>query len=50
MLHGLGTGTDISSPWFLLVNLVCLFAVGGAILYRLDRGPARGPALLTADL
>lgn len=48
MLHGLGTGTDISSPWFLAVNLACLLTLAFAVFYRLDRGPALGPSLLPA--
>lgn len=39
VLHGLGTGTDAWSGWFLALTLVCLAAVGFAATMRLLTPP-----------
>src|ERR1700694_1394040 len=39
VIHGLGTGTDAFSPWFLFLTVVCAGAVVVALGYRLMLGP-----------
>jgi predicted ferric reductase len=38
VVHGLGTGTDAWSAWFFTLTLVCVAAVGFAVVYRLVAG------------
>jgi methionine sulfoxide reductase heme-binding subunit len=39
VLHGLGTGTDVRTMWFLAVDALCVVAVGAAIvMWRLTHG------------
>lgn len=38
--HSIGTGTDSASPWLLPIVVVCVAAVGVAVLWRLGSGPA----------
>jgi sulfoxide reductase heme-binding subunit YedZ len=38
VVHGLGTGTDSWSPWFLAVTVVCVLVVGSSVTYRLVAG------------
>ena len=38
LLHGLGTGSDVSSTWLLALSIVCLLAVLAAILVRVADG------------
>jgi len=37
--HGLGTGTDVWSAWFMVLTAVCIAAVVGAAGYRFLAGP-----------
>jgi sulfoxide reductase heme-binding subunit YedZ len=37
--HGIGTGTDGTSIWMLVIDAVCVAAVGGALLWRLVAAP-----------
>jgi methionine sulfoxide reductase heme-binding subunit len=39
VIHGLGTGSDVWSPWSLVLTAVCVGAVVAAIGYRLMAGP-----------
>jgi hypothetical protein len=48
-LHGLATGTDRSSWWFLALTAVCVAAVGAATVLRIT-GFRPGPALRHAPL
>ena len=41
LLHGIGMGSDTATNWMLLVNLACLAAVGGALVWRLGSGDPR---------
>ena len=46
VVHGLGTGTDTLSPWFLVLTVICIGAVLIALGYRLMAGspdPLMGP-------
>jgi sulfoxide reductase heme-binding subunit YedZ len=40
VLHGIGTGTDNTALWMVVIDIVCLAAVGGALLWRLIAAPA----------
>jgi hypothetical protein len=42
MFHGLGTGTDASSTWMLLLSALCLAAVVGAIGWRVLAATPQG--------
>ena len=42
VIHGLGTGTDAWSVWFIALTCVCVAAVGFATVYRLLT-PAKDP-------
>ncbi len=42
MFHGLGTGTDASSTWMLLLSAICLVAVVTAIGWRVGAATPRG--------
>jgi methionine sulfoxide reductase heme-binding subunit len=47
--HGLGTGTDTKLPWLLAIDALCVLAVAGALLWRLQAmapGAARTAAVL----
>jgi methionine sulfoxide reductase heme-binding subunit len=46
VIHGFGTGTDTWSAWMLIINVVCITAVGGAVAARLLM---RSPDPLAAD-
>jgi DMSO/TMAO reductase YedYZ heme-binding membrane subunit len=52
LVHGLGTGSDTTTGWVLLVSLGCLGAVLAAVWWRLwksrNAGPAYTPALTAA--
>jgi DMSO/TMAO reductase YedYZ heme-binding membrane subunit len=60
MLHGFGTGTDAGSPWLLVIQAACIFAVGSAAFARLamprvdplaaDRGRFRASAWRRIEL
>jgi methionine sulfoxide reductase heme-binding subunit len=39
VLHGIGTGTDNTSLWMLVIDGVCVAAVGGALVWRLVAAP-----------
>jgi methionine sulfoxide reductase heme-binding subunit len=43
-LHGIGSGTDRSSPWLLALYVLAVSSVGGAIVWRLLR--SRAPQLI----
>lgn len=38
LLHGIGMGSDVATPWLLGVELACIAAVGLAITWRLLAG------------
>jgi methionine sulfoxide reductase heme-binding subunit len=38
LVHGLGAGTDAFAPWLLAIQLACLAAVGGALVWRIAAG------------
>ncbi len=38
LLHGLGTGSDASSTWLLVLSVVCMFALLAAVLTRVIVG------------
>lgn len=40
VLHGIGTGTDNTALWLVVIDIVCLAAVGGALLWRMIAAPA----------
>jgi sulfoxide reductase heme-binding subunit YedZ len=40
VLHGVGTGTDAWSFWMLVVDAVCVLAVGSSVIARLTQPPA----------
>jgi sulfoxide reductase heme-binding subunit YedZ len=40
VLHGIGTGTDNTALWMLVIDIVCVAAVGGALLWRMIAAPA----------
>lgn len=40
VIHGLGTGTDAWSVWFMVLTFVCCVAVGAAVAFRLFSPPA----------
>jgi sulfoxide reductase heme-binding subunit YedZ len=40
VLHGIGTGTDNTALWMVVIDIVCLAAVGSALLWRLIAAPA----------
>jgi methionine sulfoxide reductase heme-binding subunit len=42
VVHGLGTGTDAWSVWFMALTFVCIVAVGAAVAFRVF-APARDP-------
>jgi predicted ferric reductase len=42
LLHGLGTGSDATRPWMLILEVVCVGAVLGATIVRLATGRASG--------
>jgi sulfoxide reductase heme-binding subunit YedZ len=46
VLHSFGTGTDALSAWMLVIDVVCIVAVGGAVAARLL---TRSPDPLAAD-
>jgi predicted ferric reductase len=39
VVHGLGTGSDTKSSWLLIINAVCVAAVGGAVIARVFDPP-----------
>ncbi|HEY3959460.1 MAG TPA: ferric reductase-like transmembrane domain-containing protein [Solirubrobacteraceae bacterium] len=41
LLHGLGTGSDVTSAWLLALSLACVAMVAGAVLVRVLTGPER---------
>jgi len=41
LLHTLGTGSDVRSPWALLLGLGCVVAVVGALVWRLSDAARR---------
>jgi methionine sulfoxide reductase heme-binding subunit len=50
LLHGFGTGSDVSSTWLLALSVLCLLAVLAAVIVRVADGwpehlPRRGAAL-----
>ncbi len=40
VLHGIGSGTDSTALWMVVIDVVCVAAVGGALLWRLIAAPA----------
>lgn len=48
MLHTLGTGSDVRSPWALVLSLGCVGAVVFAIVWRLTSEQPRVPRVLRA--
>jgi methionine sulfoxide reductase heme-binding subunit len=40
VLHGIGTGTDNTALWMVVIDIVCVAAVGGALLWRMIAAPA----------
>jgi sulfoxide reductase heme-binding subunit YedZ len=40
VLHGIGTGTDNTALWMVVIDIVCVGAVGGALLWRMIAAPA----------
>ena len=40
VIHGFGTGTDVLSAWFMVLAIICVFAVALAIIARLLQPPA----------
>jgi sulfoxide reductase heme-binding subunit YedZ len=38
LLHGIGMGSDVATPWLLGVELACIAAVGAAVSWRLLAG------------
>jgi predicted ferric reductase len=42
IVHGFGTGTDVLSAWFMVLAIICVFAVALAIIIRLMQ-PAADP-------
>jgi methionine sulfoxide reductase heme-binding subunit len=40
VLHGIGTGTDNTALWMVVIDIVCVAAVGGALLWRMVAAPA----------
>ncbi len=53
LLHGFGTGSDVSSTWLLALSVACLLAVLAAVIVRVADGwpehlPRRGMALGSA--
>jgi methionine sulfoxide reductase heme-binding subunit len=43
LVHGLGTGTDVRTPWMLLLVAGCVFVVVTAVLWRVGRLPMPTP-------
>ena len=39
VIHGIGTGTDGTAPWMLVIDVVCVGAVAAALLWRLVAAP-----------
>jgi methionine sulfoxide reductase heme-binding subunit len=39
VLHGIGTGTDGTAIWMLVIDAVCVAAVGAALVWRLAGAP-----------
>ena len=39
VIHGIGTGTDGRATWMLAIDVACLAAVAGALLWRLVAAP-----------
>jgi sulfoxide reductase heme-binding subunit YedZ len=39
VLHGVGTGTDSSALWMLVIDVVCVAAVGMALIWRMVAAP-----------
>ena len=39
VIHGIGTGTDGTAAWMLAIDIVCVAAVAGALLWRLVAAP-----------
>src|SRR5580704_5252377 len=39
VIHGIGTGTDNTALWMLVIDVICLAAVGGALVWRLVAAP-----------
>jgi methionine sulfoxide reductase heme-binding subunit len=39
VIHGIGTGTDGTAVWMLAIDVVCVAAVAGALLWRLVAAP-----------
>jgi methionine sulfoxide reductase heme-binding subunit len=40
VLHGIGTGTDSTALWMIVIDVVCVAAVAGALIWRLFAAPA----------
>jgi methionine sulfoxide reductase heme-binding subunit len=40
VLHGIGTGTDNTALWMVVIDVVCVAAVGGALFWRMIAAPA----------
>jgi sulfoxide reductase heme-binding subunit YedZ len=40
VVHGIGTGTDNTALWMVVIDIVCVAAVGGALLWRMIAAPA----------
>lgn len=39
VLHGIGTGTDNTALWMLVIDVICVAAVGGVLIWRLVAAP-----------
>jgi hypothetical protein len=50
LLHGLGTGTDASTPWLQALAALCAVAVAAAVATRLVRSPGASVALRAGGL
>ena len=40
VVHGIGTGTDNTALWMVVIDIACVAAVGGALLWRMIAAPA----------
>ncbi|HTC72631.1 MAG TPA: ferric reductase-like transmembrane domain-containing protein [Solirubrobacteraceae bacterium] len=50
LLHGLGTGSDASSTWLLVLSVICMVAVLAAVLTRVIAGWRENVAMRSAAL
>jgi sulfoxide reductase heme-binding subunit YedZ len=50
LLHGLGTGSDVSSTWLLALSIICMVAVLAAVLTRVIAGWRENVAMRSAAL